>query len=225
MFRTDRASKDALVNVARNLGGWLDTPMADKLARAAGASPAHSLLTMSESLPEGDAPPPAKPSYELGESFALWTLGFKAIQKGLWTGEDLGRLATSSGRWHHQVKVNKNPVGFARTTPPDGEAAATVLQLYVTDIAKAIDGAIKWLDRFEEANPDYVRQSPTVRLLHVPPYYLYAFWLVKSDNQPSDVLVIDAPTILKELPFDKLIDSKEFLNAFRNAPAPVSGLP
>lgn len=244
MPHPDQVSTDNLRNVARQLGGWLDPSAAEKF-RAAGRGAVP--LAESSDVPGSSSPgaadaasPPRAfelPAFELGESFALYSLGAEDIENGLLYGADLTKLARATERWHHQVKVDKKPVGFARSTCK-GDADFEVQQIYLSELARYVDEAITWIDRQEEQNPGDAESDPVVRLLVVPVYQVHAFWLCKpgADVKPyaaasnaatrvgsgawpkggeSHVLVIDAPRHLDGLRPDTLLGSKEFLEAFR----------
>lgn len=250
-FQPDGLPEDDLHTISKKVGGWLDKRAVDSFHKAAGGTVApQGLLTAARSRSKQAAPP----QFELGETFALWTLELDAIVKGLQTGDDLIKLAGPSGRWHHQIRVNQQPVGYARTCRPEDEAVEaapqrrrrskaknqpagpasayqtesgndfSLRQLYVSDLGAAIADAIRWIDNFEKKNQEYASDNPLVRLLYVQAYYVTAFWLVKEREGESDLLLIDAPLSLKGLRYDRLLSSREFLEAFRDAPRPIGGL-
>lgn len=256
-FQPDSLPEDDLRVVSQKVGGWLDSHAVDGFNKAAGGAPltlSGSAKPSSQAETESPSAEAAPPSFELGETFAVWTLELKAIQEGLKTGDDLIKLAGSSGRWHHQIRVNKQAVGYARTCRPEDKAAPAVAagrrrgrvnsqydglagvtqaeagndfslrQLYISDLALGVADAIQWIDQFEKDNQEYASHDPVVRLLYVQAYYVTAFWLVKEDEGESNVLVIDAPASLKGLQYDRLLSSREFLEAFRDAPRPIGGL-
>jgi hypothetical protein len=243
MPHPDQVSTENLTSVARQVGNWLDQSAAEKF-RAAGqganppAGPPNFSESSSPSASDAGLPPAATPPpFELGESFAVYSLGAEYVEKGPPGGADLAQLARKTGRWHHQIKVGKKPVGFARSTG-EGDAAVELQQIYVSDLAKYVDEAITWLDAYEEQNPNGEAPDPVVRLLVVPAYQVHAFWLCdpRAEGEPpsgasrtpakaesgawgyggeSRVLVIDAPPHLDGLRPNALLGSGEFLEAFR----------
>jgi len=238
-FHPDETPPGALKGVSRQLGGWLDKTMAGKF-RAAGGAP--DLTNEFLALGSG-ADSSTPPSFELRETFRVYTLRFGQIEKGLKEGSDLTQLAEPTGRWHHQVMCNGQPVGFARSLSESAEGF-DVCQLYVSALARRIDKAVTWIDDFEQSNPDYAASDPVVRLLFIPSYQTHAFWIVRGssggslralasrvlksvglnvmrESGGSDVLIIDAPSYLTDVPPDQkplrgetLLSSKELLEAF-----------
>ncbi len=139
---------------------------------------------------------------ELGETFPVWMLGANATTR---TDEDIGRLAMQTGRWHHQVRFGGKAEAFARSIPLGADHSSwDVREFFESEIAKAIEEAITWVDRNTKGNPE-------VRLLIVPAYYLHAFWLL--ENGTNQVLVIDMPKQFTHLQRKKLYTPKEFLEA------------
>jgi hypothetical protein len=250
MFHPDQISKEKLENVSMQLGRWLDKTATERFRAAGekvGASPAF-LNNDELSLTEASAPPLATqpPSFRLGETFVLWSLGFDRITDGLRTGVDLVQLARPTGRWHHQIKINAEPVGFARSFSKDDALGLDVRQMFVSDLARYIDEALAWIDEFEVEHPDYAASHSLVRLLFVPAYQTHAFWLSRGDSGSwlqslmsraakifgmapkqndgkSDLLIIDAPSHLSALRPNTLLSSDAFLEAFRGE-APLGGL-
>lgn len=240
MPHPDQVSTDSLDSVARQLGGWIDQSAAAKF-RAAGQGPMaappnprkSSQADAGGEAAQFDAPA----AFELGESFAVYLLGAKDIEAGLLYGHDLSRLARATGRWHHQIKVGKRAVGFARCTCK-GDADFEVQQIYHSELARRVDESITWLDEHEKQHPYDAKSDPVARLLVVPAYQVHAFWLcehaeyagsrqassrarrragsrARRGEGQSRVLVIDAPPHLDGLPLNTLLGSKEFFEAFR----------
>src|SRR5205085_2912671 len=221
MCHTYYVSPDNLKRVAQKVVHRLDAQTAKSFRQAGGAGNALAQpLALSETVKAIDEAVP--PSFELGETFALYTLGLEAIKEGLKTGADLIDLAKSAERWHHQIKVNKQTVGYARSAQSAQDPNFCLCQLYLSDVARAIAIAIKQLDDLEAQV--YADCDPLVHLLFIPAYYVYAFWVIKEHAGQSDVFVIDAPLSLQDLQFDRVLSSQEFLAAFRNVPPPIGGL-
>jgi hypothetical protein len=237
-FHPDDVPNDALKSVSQQLGDWFDaTTVGEFHPTSVMPGATHELPNINEgvaiaeggSMPSAPAPPP---SFELRETFAIWSLSIDRIEDGLRTDKDLVELARWTGRWHHQVVCNERPVGFARSTNRS-VAALDVCQLYTSDLAKHIDDAITWLDEFEAQNPDNAASNRLVRLLFVPSYQTHAFWLIKEPPKDSpetlgssrvnpepvqagsDVLIIDAPSYLEPLRPLMMLTSNELLEALR----------
>jgi hypothetical protein len=138
------------------------------------------------------------------------------------------------------------PTGFARSLSKDG-AGPEVRQLYVSDLARHMDEVITVMDEYEKQHPEYAATNPVVRLLFVPSYQTYVFWLrreepgglmrrlmaamlnllgfdVKASNVRSDVFVISAPQSLTPLVHGAMLDSNAFLEAFRDEEPLAGGL-
>lgn len=153
-----------------------------------------------------------------GESFTLYTLGTDKIrsyepqqEEG---GDPLARLAKNTGRWHHQIKFDGVAQAFARSIIyEDKPKSSSVREFFASPLAGRIDSAIKWID-------EYVEDELLVRLLTVPSYRIEAFWLLDERTNESYVLVVEAPPKFKELPRNRLISSREFLEVLsKNIPS------
>ena len=175
-------------------GPSLSAPSSGSESSAPSSGPESSgPLSASESSAPGGAgagalfePTPAfeLQAFELGESFALYSLGPDDIERGLAGGGDLTQLARATGRWHHQIKVDKKAVGFARSAC-EGEADFEVRQIYLSELAKYVDEAITWIDDYEAKNPYDAEADPVVRLLTVPAYQVHAFWLCRPGAEEN----------------------------------------
>lgn len=248
-FHADKVSSLALKGVSRQLGGWLDEMTVAKFQEASPeSSPPPPFVSVNEMALTGGplSAQPRWPPFELGETFAVFTLNLGGIEEGLRTGADLFHLAEETSRWHHQVAYNGQPAGFARSSSEDS-AGMDVRQLYLSDLARHIDKAIYWLDEFEVKNPDYAASDSLVRLLFIPSYQTHAFWIIKNMSeglfrrlmswalgrmginraQPqvtSDVLIIDAPAYLSSLRPLTMLTSQQLLEALSGKPPLGGGL-
>ncbi|MBV9209858.1 MAG: hypothetical protein JOZ52_04480 [Acidobacteria bacterium] len=211
-IQPDTLNTDALHQVAQALTPWLDTKTVERLFFTKAASP---VLRMREDAPHSPL--------RLQETFAIYRLGAKSIKDAAEAGKDIAEFARNTGRWHHQVKVDEEPVAFARTCAAKQDGAYDVCQFFVSDLSKAIDDAITWIDKYEAAHPEYAETDPLVRLLVVPAYNVLAFWLLKQKTGQSDLLVIDALAELVELKEERLLSSAEFLKAF-GGHDPITGV-
>jgi hypothetical protein len=155
----------------------------------------------------GGAPPPAP---TLKETFPVWTLEAADI---LAPTNDLGRLAKNTAHWHHQISTVVGPVAYARSMPLGAAPESwSIRQVSTSELASKIDDTIGWID----ANiPDPL----TARLLSVPAYHVYAFWLVDATVPANQkVVVITAPPQSQALTENKVYTSQEFLEALRATP-------
>jgi len=179
--------------------------------------------------PGGDLPQPTPPSdatplsYTIGESFEVWTFA-RGMTKEYESGNrDLSALVRRSGIWHHQLKVNGAPTGFARSKPlgPTPESWS-VREIFWSPLAKRIDEAIDWID-------DNVPEGVEARLLSAPFQQTEAFWFVTKPNSPlagkwNDKLwIVVTSKRLPELKSGMLVNSSTFLQAMAG-PKPGEGL-
>lgn len=148
---------------------------------------------------------------QIGESLPVWTLGLDATTR---VDEDIRKLATNTGFWHHQILHGEEPKEFARSRPtgprPDDW---TVKEVVTSHIADRIGAAIVWVDR------NYQRDA-IARILIVPAYYLHALWL--DDGNTSQIVVADKPKMYSKLEYEKLYTSPEFLRALNEEPHAMS---
>jgi hypothetical protein len=150
-------------------------------------------------------------SFELAEAFPIWLLPLDALRK---KEPELANLAENTGAWHHQIKVDGQARFVARSTMPEGNPAMLqLMELSPSPLAERIDNAITWTD-------ENVQDDAEVRLLLVPAFNLTAFWFVGGPM--SRVLVVDAPLYPGEVPMDRLLASKEFIELLHSLP-PIKG--
>ena len=145
---------------------------------------------------------------DLAESFSVWMVG---LDKLVEDSTDLRELATQTGRWHHQIRVDEQAEAFARSRPLGADPLSwRITEVFQSELAKRIDTSITWVDMNLEGDP-------LVRLLVVPAYHLTAFWLV--DDADSQVIIIDAPLHYDTLQADhQVLTQKEFLDKLRQLP-------
>lgn len=142
----------------------------------------------------------------IGETFEVWVLEPDAITEAT---NQLRRLATPTGRWHHQVSLDGVMRSFARSTPLGVKADSwRVTEVFESELARKIDDAIDWVDR-------NITDDPLVHLLIIPAYQTQAFWLLR-DAGDDQVLVLDRPPEFTHLHTDRLLSQGEFLKALRS---------
>ena len=221
MLRPDSMQEDGLRQVAKQLTEWFGGEMTRKMSGAAGSTEqppvADAIMPGSAGTQRADDIP-LKPEFTLAETFDIYVLGANLIDPAIDSGEDLSKFAQSTRRAHHQIKVDNEAVGYARSLI--GRQPPKVSQLFVSNLAKAYDQSIKLLEKYEDEHKD--EKERLVRVLLVPAYQVHAFWLF-AENQKSELLVIDAPAELKDLQTDRLLSSDYFLRAFKGI-KPTAGL-
>src|SRR5213593_77019 len=133
-----------------------------------------------------DSPDLERAALEVGESFSLYMLPAEGIQRGTehrdWP--DLQHLVKETGRWHHQIRFGGKGRGFARSiAPPYAPERSSIRELFLSPLAERIDKTIDWLDK-------HVSEDLVVRLLEVPAYQVYAFWIFDEAKGESRVVNI-----------------------------------
>jgi hypothetical protein len=227
-IQPDSLATNELQQVAQDLAPWLDAKTVERLFSSGGAN-ASKEKTLADAplkpLPSADHLSDNAPSspFKLQDTFAVYRLGAKSIKNPDNANIDIAALAKNTWRWHHQIKVDEQPVAFARTCASEQAGAYDVCQFFVSDLSGAVDDAITWIDKYEAKHPEYAETEPLVRLLVVPAYNVLAFWLLKQKTGQSDLLVIDALPELVELKRDQLLSSAEFLKAFTEHD-PITGV-
>ncbi|HEY0545971.1 MAG TPA: hypothetical protein VGC91_11385 [Pyrinomonadaceae bacterium] len=224
-IQPDTLAKNDLEQIAHTLTPWLDAATVRKLISAAeGAdSSKKKPVTETHTFASPTIRNAAPPSFALEETFALYRLGAKSIAGAIGSEIDIKDLAIDTSRWHHQIKVDSQPVAFARTCASEKAGSFETCQLFVSDVSGAIDDAIAWIDKYEAAHPEYAETEPLARLLVVPAFNVLALWLWKRKIGQSDLLVIDALPELDGLKGNQLLSSAEFLKAFEGH-SPIAGV-
>jgi hypothetical protein len=207
-------SVDKLKSVSAELTNWFNPVMTQKMI-AAVSTPTDISHSFSETEPSVRETPkePTEPSFLLDETFAIYMLDEDKIADATQSERGLVRIVRNTNRFHHQIGTDGTPTGYARSeTQADG--TTIICGVFVSDLARAFDSAIKWLLQFERDNPDYVQTKPLVRVLVVPSYQVHAFWLLHEGDGTSDFIVIDAPPEIKGLEGERLLSSAAFFGAF-----------
>lgn len=235
MAHADKVSRAALASLAEEIGELLD-------GAELGAEAAPATLFASDPRVAGGAG--AAGAAELVETFAVWTLGARALApaRGRGAAEKSGAeksgaaksaakagalnaLARSTGRWHHQIRVGGKAAAFARSAGQKLRLdSASLRGLFVSPLARKVEEAVGWIDENVPDGRNGVR-DPLVRLLVVPSRQLHAFWLLDERGGTSEALIVDAPAR-----FDaaagrgrRLLGEQEFLDLLRRS-RPVRGL-
>ena len=160
-----------------------------------------------------DGQPLPDQGLSVGESFEVWKFIPDALEEITDGNFDITKLVRRAGVWHHQLRLENQAVGFARSKPlgPD-PASWSVRDIFVSDLAQAVDEAIAYID--DHGLPDNVE----VRLISMPRQQLEAFWFVSEGSPPdpkwnNQVLIVRAPERIHEFAFLRQMRSEDFLAA------------
>jgi hypothetical protein len=160
-----------------------------------------------------DGGPLVDDKLNVGESFEAWRLVPDAIDAIAEGERNIDKLARRSGFWHHQIRKDKKPLGFARSKPLGPDASSwSVRDIFMSELASEIDEAIAKVDA--AGIPDEIE----VRLLSIPGQQVEAFWFV-SDNSKgakdwvNKLMIIRSPTRIPQFEFLKVLDAPDFLAA------------
>ncbi len=142
----------------------------------------------------------------IGESIEIWGLSANSIINQI---NDLGSLAKKTGRWYHQIKNAEVVKGYMETQPlgPNPEDWE-ILGVFRSKVANYIEDAIHWID--ENIEDD----DTEVRILDLPSYDTFAFWLV--GNKSQKIVVITAPDEYGFKLGSKIYSPKKFLDTLRS---------
>lgn len=228
MARLEVSDED-VKHVARGIGGLIDrqqslTPTVQPMEFVAGAP---------DLLLEGQ-PQPNPSELRVGETLTMWKLtsaGFAALEAGKLTG-DLVNWVTQTNFLYHQIKLNGEPQGFARSYI--GEEDKPLLGVEVSPFAAKLGQALQKIDdpraiENHERDDDFFAADPVVRLLTIPPCRIFALWLFVEPGQ-SRVMIIyateprpeDAPEPRKEFN-ERILTSEQFYKAL-NIYRPLLGV-
>ncbi|HLK64554.1 MAG TPA: hypothetical protein VKU19_14015 [Bryobacteraceae bacterium] len=148
----------------------------------------------------------------LRESFPLHTAGAEELIAAHHAGRTLESVCGQTGIWHHQLQLNGEVKGFARTTAPEDPGGAQFLSLMDGRLAHELDRTIQAVDhdsRFE--SNDY-----TAILVLIP---MVAFYFLLLSNGPEEWVVI-ACSMFGSLGLAPLtvLSAGEFVDRLRRLP-------
>jgi len=84
----------------------------------------------------------------LEESFEIWLLRADELSAVRSTSPDLSTHLSNTGRWHHQVTQNGEPVGYALSGPAvDFNAQWSLHGVFASPLAKKVRRAVAKIDR------------------------------------------------------------------------------
>jgi hypothetical protein len=179
----------------------------------------HNDLTFSfKSL--NDLGSPSNSTLKMGATFELWRLNPSAIDKFEEESGDLTSLATRTGRWHHQIRLDDGAAAFARSEykKEDEVEGWSVGEIFVSPRAEEIDKAIL------QANQEFPEDTLLVRLLTAPAYQVEALWFVdkaeaeRGVETGGELLIVTAPSDNDYLAPLKRISAANFLETLRGMP-------
>lgn len=170
----------------------------------------------------------------LGRTLAVWGLKPRvvdAVRDGF-VPRTLDDWAQPAGRWHHQIKFDKDSRAFARSLSPSAEyvegmppeardatlnAGASISQLSVSPTAEKIERAVNWVEQNPQRDPGRyglnAPYEPLVRLLETSVYRTMALLLVAESERSVRLLVVEAPASYEGLKEGKFLEPTEFLKA------------
>ncbi|HEX8240499.1 MAG TPA: hypothetical protein VF574_12235 [Allosphingosinicella sp.] len=153
-------------------------------------------------------------SVEISESVDVWLLSAEAVQ----TGSDLNSSIIPLNRWHHQLKVEGQALGYATSKSEDSESEPSRLTEISPDaqIADAFNRAVAVIDR------QHPQDEVQVRLVVAPAYQTWFLYcrgaaidevyvlvtplaLLPDLGQPLQLARLRADSFisqLKEMPFE-----------------------
>jgi hypothetical protein len=179
----------------------------------------HNVIFSFKTLNERGSP--ATSTLDMGETFELWTLSPAAVDKFEAEGGDLAKLATRTGRFHHQITLDNGAAAFARSgysAEDEGNGPLVVDEIYVSQRAVDLNEAIK------VANLEFPEDTFLARLLSASAYQLEAIWFVNLDDAISKVetggelLIVTSPSDYTSLAPLQRINAHDFLKALIGMP-------
>jgi hypothetical protein len=218
MLKSDDFSDERRASLVKQINNWLGDMIRN-----------NELPSDNREQPADDSEPTSLPStgsYRLGEQFlmvSLTNVEFHAVRS---LDRDLGDLVELTGLRHHQLKYHQKAVAYARSLVDKNDS---LCQLFATTLAAKLQAAISWLDAHENELPESATATWRVRLVTIPNYHAHAFLIQKMKNAidlaggDSCVFVISTPKWLDEIPKDRFLSSREFLQGFQGK-NPIIGL-
>ena len=209
MFETDQVPEAYLPKFAAQVNNWLGDMIRSGHIR--GARKWATRLKKTVGSGQTDAG-----SYQLGERFVMLFLTEPKRLAVTSLDRDLSELVTPTGRRHYQIKQNGEAVAYARSLIDQQES---LCQLFGTRLANNIQAAIEGLDAYE-TQAEFGAGRWRVRLMTIPTFHTHAFLIQKIENgevaaNGSYIYVISAPEWLRNLQERTMLDSKDFLLAFK----------
>lgn len=210
MANTRTPPPEAMEEVARQLGERL-------IVAGDQDRPRFSFESLNEIASPDDS------TVRLGATFEVWRLSPIAVAQSRPPEAKLTKLARRVG-WHHQVKLNDNSVGFARSSQAKLENGFSVDEIFVSEaeadapdervnLAEEINKAILWAN-------EHIPDNKVAHLLTAPAYQIEALWFLDEEaseqTSDGDVYIVSLPPDNERLVAAKLMPAQFFLEALRN---------
>jgi len=153
----------------------------------------------------------------MAESTEVWML---PVGNVIGPSDRLRDLAQPTGRWNHVVRGQTDGTAFAyartQTDGPDPQDWRVRGVFGAGEISRKMADTIAWIDQNvdDDSQTDY-----QVRLLEIPGFAMFAFWLVNQsqgdDNVDLVVVIHDPQNIVAER--ERYLEG-DFLNLLRGGP-------
>lgn len=205
---------DAVQEIARGLGRLIDQtnpapppPPVDLTADDVGGS--NFGLEMAE---------PAEGKLTIGETLALWRLkaeAFEALKAGSLSG-DLINWVEPTKFLYHQIRLNGEPQGFARSYVDD-KLKPPRLGIDASDFAAKLGTVLQNIDepttiQNHERDDPFFEKDPIVRLLEIPACRIFAVWLLVEPDE-SRAIIVTATEPRSAFENGRILNSEEFYQA------------
>lgn len=141
---------------------------------------------------------------QLAETFSLWKIYSCSVKET----DSVDSLAKNVGYWYHQIMLDGTPKAYAQSLlQEDGQLK--VVEFSISRLPEEIYKLIKQIDASEA---EYAGQDVLVRLLEIPAFFLYAFWLKGHDT--NTFVIADFPLCNQgkyDLPTNRFLSESEFV--------------
>ncbi|HXI23842.1 MAG TPA: hypothetical protein VNG71_08195, partial [Pyrinomonadaceae bacterium] len=205
---------DALDEVARGLGRLIDQTQPPP-------APMHSMPLNVDDVGAGVASAETRESngtLTLGETLAIWRLkpaAFQALRTGHLSG-DLINWVESTKFLYHQIRLNGEPQGFARSYVDDKRKPPR-LGIDASDFAAKLGRVLRDIDepttiQNHERDDPFFQKDPIVRLLEIPACRIFALWLLVEPDE-SRAIIVTATAPRSEFESGRILNSEEFYQA------------
>ena len=207
-------SDEDLQHVARGIGNLIDRIQPP----APAPQPLHLVAGDADALVAGQ-PEASRGELTIGETLTVWkltTAAFEALSAGTLTG-DLVNWVEPTKFLYHQIKLNGEPQGFARSYV-SGTDELPLLGVDASPFAKKLGQALQKIDD-PDAIENHARDDghfaadPVVRLLTIPQCRIFALWLFVEPDR-SRVMIVNATEPARtQFENERILDSEEFYRA------------
>jgi hypothetical protein len=136
----------------------------------------------------------------MGEDLEVWTLDMTKLKKV----RSLTNIARPTGYWYHLVRRDGAAWKFAVSRLEKNRGERKIHGIVDSSACQAIDEVMKWIDEKDKSDA-------CARLLFLPAYGLYAFWILAARKQ--QIVVIDLARPIKGLQAKRMQAPATFLKA------------